>query len=270
MSDEGNSASSFRAAKKLPKDADLVRLAALRKAILSTSLSTATYRTDVRDYVMEAIDEEKNLEYAYRLLPGQFPLECDVKSLLEAFAPADKDDIYQCAIPDLKLIRRVAFQRYAFELAAEVNARLRLAGEPRWWLLKDFFLPRIPLALLIGYGVVLGSSGIADWLWALRGSLPFTLFLTVVSLFVSGFLIYVNVRESIGRVPAAVQRAGIVLAATVLYGAAFMGAGRLISLLAPALPFDWGNAVLVTDAALAIAVIAQFFFARSGSIADPL
>jgi hypothetical protein len=247
-------------------DEDLLNQAARRREIRALPLSDAANRAKVRDYLRDALDRGKNLEYAYTHLPHEFPLECDLRTLLDAFASTD----YQCARPDLKLIRRVAFQRYAFELAGEVNDRLRQAGEPRWWLLKDFYLPRIPLALLIGYGVVLGSSGVADWLWALRGSLLFIFILTAASLVVSGFLIYVNVRERIGGVPAAVQRAGIVLAAAVLYGAAFIGAGRLISLLAPTLPFDWGNAALVTDAALAIAVIAQFFFAKSGSIADPL
>jgi hypothetical protein len=256
--------------KTLLVDADLLVLAEKRKAILSESLADAKSRATVRGHIKDALDKRTNLQYAYQYLPRLFPLECDIKCRLDAFAPVDADDPYQCAIPDLKLIRRAAFRRYAFELAAEINDRLLLAGEPRWWLLKDFFLPRLPLALLIGYGVVLGSSGVADWLWALRGSLLFILLLTAASLLVSGFLIYVNVRETIGGVPEAVPRAATVLRAAVIYCLAFMVAGRLVALLAPKLPFDWGNAVLVTDAALAIAVIAQFFFAKSGSIADPL
>ena len=256
-------------------DEDLKALAQKREKLLTIlgGAMNANSRAWVREYFREALAIRSNLSYLYRHFPEKFELESDLELGLDAFAPVDDADPYQCSAPDLKLIRRAAFQRYAFGLAAQVNKHLRVHHKvSRLWLLKDFLLPRIPLALLIGYGAALGSSTVADWLWALRGSLAFVLLLSAGSLFVSGFLMYLDVREQLGDASSTVRRAATVLGIAVAYCLAFMSSGRLIAFLAPDPhpPFDWTNVVLIADCALAIAVAAQFFFSKSGSIADPL
>lgn len=251
-------------------DADLKHLQEAREELGFPTLTPAPLDADsrrqVRAFCKKGLDLGSNPEYAYRHLPDLFPLEKDLLWALErdAFVSTGGSDDYQCELPDLKLLRRAAFRRYAFGLARQINRRLAARGVSRLWLWKDFLLPRIPLALLVGYGAVLGS--VPDQLWILRHDWRAQA-IGGLSLALSLFLIYNNVRDRIGDVPEAVTRAFGVLAGAVVWCLFFCAGGRWLM---PAAAFDWWNAALVSEAALLVAIVAQFFFTAAGSIADPL
>jgi uncharacterized protein YjeT (DUF2065 family) len=246
---------------------------------MKENLTDATSRSTVRSYYLEALsDGTNNYNYLYRHIRGEFDLDRELSEKLEAFQPCDDSDPYQCALPDLKLIRRKAFQRYSFRLAGQVNRRLLQMKQKKWWLWKDYALPRIGLAMPVGYSLMLDVP--YAWIQAVSRDHPehgcyFWVPWFVVVLLFAGlalFLIHTNVRDVIGDVDDAWDRTlrafGIGLVWCGIYlimGAAFstlyekdMGA------------FPWRFSILLTMAAFAFAVLIQFFFARSGSIADPL
>mgnify|MGYP000083941249 CR=1 FL=1 len=250
---------------------DLRNLKDARRLILAEPLGTAESRAQVRAYLLEAVKSRSDLAYAYRFFATDFPLESDLLDRLGAFERVEgSEDLYQTAVPDLKLIRRQAFQRYAFGLARETNRRLHTLGESRIWLSKDLLLPRIGLAIPVGYGVVLGKP--AEWFWVLGRDAVSCLLLTIFFALSAWFLIYCNVREAVGNSKEAVSRSiwAFLVGSVWCVGSLLIGWGFTKAVPSLASGFEWGSGILAAVSSYAVAVLVQFFFSRSGSIADPL
>src|SRR5665213_2694248 len=169
---------------------------AIHKRIMDLDLSAIGYRSEVRSFFLECVPETSDHRYAYRYL--NLDLEGDLAKKLVAFSPVETGDLYMLGVHHLRLLRRVAFQRYAFGLALDICGRLVKQEKEhrvrRWlWVYKDVILPRVPLALMVGYGVVLGSF--KDWLVVLGRESGFAAGLLISTLGLSWFLIYCNIRD---------------------------------------------------------------------------
>lgn len=234
------------------------------------SLSEPACRAKVRSFYISALEPRHHVGYLFRFLPQEFTLEADLKKVLDAFSTIDEDYPESRSTADLKLLRRVAFQRYAFGFAWELNRLLRRRHVSWLWLHKDYLLPRIPLSLAIGYPIVLTLP--REWLWVLGNHPAPATAVIVLCCFLAWFLIYNNVRDRIGAVCEAQVRAAKVFFGTLIWSAAFLEAGRKFAELDPGLrqSFHWPTALLISAVALVVAIVAQFFFTKSGSIADPL
>jgi len=266
------STSSTETGPRLPTEKFLGRFHDLHKAAMEENLETANSRSNARRFLLECLRVHSNHWYCYRYL--NLSIETDLKKKLDAFKPVDRFDLYKMDIHDLKLLRRVAFQRYAFDLANEIGIRLldqdKEKRVSRLWLDKDRALPRVPLALAVGYGVVLVAF--KDWLIALGANLWFTAVLSIVALGLTWFLIYCNVRDRIGNVAEVRRRTSIVFRRCLIWSAGLLGTGRWLATYHDGLKnaFDWGVAISLGVSALFVAIVVQFFFTKSGSIADPL
>jgi hypothetical protein len=260
-------------APRLPPEVFLENFPGLHEAAMQEDLKSVGSRARVRSFFRDCLREHSNHWYCYRYLSNEFNIERDLRCRLGAWRSENAHDLYRVEVElhDLKLLRRIALQRYAFKLAAEISERLQARGVKRWWLAKDRWLPRMPLALAGGYGVVLGAF--KDWLVILGSHLWFTVGLTAFALTFAWLLIYCNVRDRIGDLGSPVtSRTWQVFRISIAWTAALVIAGWLLAMVDEALlrPFNWGVAISFAASALLIAIVVQFFFAKAGSIADPL
>ena len=155
---------------------------------MDADLTEANAREAVRAFFVTSIQEGdyRNHYRAYRY--EQYPIETELMARLDAFS-----DRYELRSFHLKLIRRFLLQRYAFLSARKIDKKLSDVGV--LWLCKDYFIPRIGLSLVIGFGGIMGSSAIFDFLAVLRCTAA-TLF-SLGCLLVVLFLVYLNVRDVI-------------------------------------------------------------------------
>jgi hypothetical protein len=242
-----------------------------REDAMGQDLGKPGCRSKVRGFFRHCLRERSNHWWSYRYLASEFNIEQDLAEKLGAYLPVNKHDPYtDVSVHDLKLLRRFAFQRYAFDLATEINKRLAERRESNWWLVKDRLLLRIPLALVVGYGVVLGAF--RDWLIALGTNVWFTVGLSIPALGLAWFLIYCNVRDRIGGLPEVTGRACRVFGYCLCWSGVLLFAGWALAMLDDGLrkSFDWGVAICLGSSSLLVAIVVQFFFTKSGSIADPL
>src|ERR1017187_8680308 len=124
-------------------------------------------RQRVREWVNAALTPGSEIrEVAYRIL--NFDLDADVRECLPAFRPA-KEYHQRLSSRALRKLWRRLLGQYAFR-AARAVAR-ELASQPeeglwwRLWIWKDYVMPRLVVAVLIGYLVVAGNSGLLQILW---------------------------------------------------------------------------------------------------------
>ena len=213
-----------------------------------------------RDFICAAIQSEKP-EYAFYCgYPGRFNIERDIKKCLGAFTEGGAADLHR-----LGEIRRFLYRRYAFCLAFKVEGQIN-----NWVLWIDRLLPRLGLSLILGFAGVLGASDLLGWLTSLntRGTAVFALGCWLLTL----TAIFLNVRERVDGRCKSFARASWVCFLSLLWttaylaGAYWMGTYGGIDMC----QFTLTKAINVGSAAIVIAVLAQFFFSRSGSIADPL
>lgn len=146
---------------------------------------------EVRDFLLNATHREKPESHFYRYLREPDP-EADIRLWLEEFARSD------LAPHDLLLLRRFALRRYAFRLAAEISHKMPEGERSAVWLKKDFILPRVGLSLLVGYGVLLGAGEALTWLYHISRHWVTWLLLPIL-LVCSFLLVYLNVRDHVGR-----------------------------------------------------------------------
>lgn len=238
-----------------------------RLCALANQSDSPMDKEEVRIFVLKCIDPKDNYYHVYRASPKDYRIEDDLHACLPAFSDS------LLAPYQLKLLRRFAFQRYAFDLAKEINQKLREAGaNSRWarfWLAKDHFLPRVPLSMLIGFALVLGAGHLTDWLgelatgfWGFSGTV-------ILGLAATFFLVYLNVRDQLGNVSQVWARTGRVLAICLGWLILALGAIALVGTRIQA-HFDYRHGIAIGIVALVLAILGQFFFAREGSIADPL
>lgn len=233
------------------------------------ALRTPQQRNQVREFFVRAMTPGDWYYHMYRGLgdqePGKYDVEAQISGQVEVFA----HDENPLRVYHLKQIRRFLMRRYAFGCACGVNCRLRDEGESRLWLLKDYILPRVGLSLLIGWGAVLGAGDMASWLYYVARALfwPMVLLIHVTA----WALVYLNVRDQIGKAHAIRRTLGASLGceAWLLAG---VGVTQQLSRVVPqdALQYHWPTALLIGSVALLLAILGQFFFAKAGSLADPL
>ncbi len=208
-------------------------------------------------------------EQMFRTL-GEGRLEQLVRRLLPAYT---KDAGNALSEWHLKTIRRWAMRRYAFCLAGQIHERLDavaengLSIEERCWLFKDFLLPRMGFALLLGYGVLLGAGQSVYWLGALCGGWYWAA-LVFCSCTIAA-LLHVNARHQLGRGPLVNGRTAAVCA--ICFTWIWLGVAGI------ALGVDGTNgnfvlhwAALSSVVAMLLGILGQFFFTGNRSIADPL
>jgi hypothetical protein len=230
-----------------------------------TDLSDRNKREDIRDFLRRSITKGDEYRNTYRA--HGYPIEAELMDRLVVFHHADDSKTYELAVHDLKLIRRFLLQRYAFRLARLVDKRLAGKVSPLW-LWKDYFIPRIGLSLVIGFGGAMGSSTIFEWLAGLKGAAA-TLF-AQACLLVVFLLVYLNVRDVVtGSHPNVWGRSVWVFAVAL----GWVGIGLLLAAGLDHLMgwgFDWRHGTLTGCTALVLAVLTQFFFTKAGSMAEPL
>ncbi len=234
-------------------------------------------RAQVLDLPLEGVNNSENRlkarEHAAKLIDGELykqiyrtrpdlVIEDDLTRLLPAYTQHDNPSVEW----NLRTLRRWAMRRYAFCLAEKVNERLNrvVAGE-RFWLMKDFALPRMAFAMLIGYGAMLGAGKTVEWLGNFSGW-AYGVILTLSASAILG-LVHVNVRHQIGRDRATNSRTALVCA--ICCGWIWIGVGA-IAALSRSGTFDLSQSVLCSTVAMLLGIVGQFFFTGNTSIAEPL
>jgi len=175
------------------------------------------------------------------------------------------------ATDDLRKLRRGVMRRYAWGLGCQLTRKLK--GERRARLMLDFLLPRVGLALLVGYGALLGAGDAVKWLMAMsRNHWVFWPALALSSVCV-WLLVRLNVHRWLGREEGTRRRSLIAWAGchvwaalgVLLVWALSQAAGTEVTA-----AFEWRHAILSGSVALLLAILGQFFFGGGGSMADPL
>jgi hypothetical protein len=215
----------------------------------------------VQNHVNAAIEDEQ-IDRIYRT-ELDISMEEDIQRLLPAYTP---DNLL--LEWNLKALRRWAMRRYAFCLAGKINERLQryVPGE-KIWRAKDFALPRMGFAMLLGYGALLGAGNTIHWLEQFKG-LGYWILLALCGAAIYG-LVHVNVRNQIGRNRAANVRTAIVCA--IVGGWILIGMGCIWAFSEPKTrPFYPDVALLCSMAAMLLGIVGQFFFSGNKSMADPL
>ncbi len=197
--------------------------------------------------------------------------DLDVEKDLRALMPAVRG--HDLARHDLEGIRRFLLRRYSWSFAKEVSKELvKEHGESRLRLYKDLSYPRIGLAVLIGYGALLGAGPLFDdWLLRIsRCGWAFWLLLAVL-LGLAFVMVRFNVRYWVGGERGTVRRTLGAFGAGLMWAALVTGIAWLLSIPAGLREqFEWKHASLSGAVALAFALLGQFFFASDRSIAEPL
>jgi hypothetical protein len=234
---------------------------AKREEILNLALEgNVMNQTTAGKFGMRLIGD-RAIDRIYRSMPEK-RLEDDVGRLLPAYSETDLLVEWH-----LNAVREWALRRYAFCLAAKVNDRLnRYVKGERLWLAKDFALPRMGFAMMMGYGAMLGAGRTVDWLGEF-GVVGFWIVLGLCALAIWG-LVHVNVRSQIGRNRKTIPRTAWVFA--IIAGWVALGVSGIAVLSAKAGTFRLGWAVLSSAVAMLLGILGQFFFTGNKSMAEPL
>lgn len=246
-----------------PLPATFVSYAKQREDILAQKLETASECEKVRGFFLEALDTTSELYEHYHAYG--WPIERDLMEKLRAF-----DQNYDLVEHDLKLLRRFLLKRYSFCYVFTVDDLLRARGTGWLWLAKDYIVPRVGLSLLVGFGVTLGAGRLFEGLGQIARNPWLAVALIAACLVLTGLLIYLMVRDRLSSKDAASggRTAWIFFLAlvwTLLELLAVFGMSKLVPW-----NFSFLHAASTGAVALVFAVLTQFFFSESGSMAEPL
>ncbi|HLJ26486.1 MAG TPA: hypothetical protein VKY85_07235 [Candidatus Angelobacter sp.] len=228
----------------------------------------------VRRHLLRAMTEHTFENHVYRSDPSQYDVE---RALLKSIGVFDYEE-NPVRVYHLKQIRRFLFSRFALCRACAVNRRLRkppknqLKDKESWlWLYKDIMLPRLGFSIGLGYGAVFGSSGLT-WLDPLAWNHHSIALLAALLLLALGwFLILLNVRNQVGRIGAQWRRSLLAWGGCLIWMSAYMKLGNAYyNLMQWPRGFSWRTAWLASSIALLFGLLGQFFFGKTGSIAEPL
>ena len=220
-------------------------------------VTTPEGKETVRNWILDAVTEGHFNCLMYRAEPGRYDIEDLILKRLELFR---NEGGYDQAQHHLKMIRRFLLKRYAFGVVRKVDERLK----GRLWLWKDYVVPRIGLAMVLGFGAVLGAGPVSDWLGN-RGMLYGAVVLSACLVLVL-CVVYLNVRGILGGPSRRVRRRTWgVFGISVGWAS---GPALVASVVQPTLFVKW---LLVSFAALLFALLSQFFFGQAGtSMGEPL
>ncbi len=246
-------------------------------------LSLKEKRPDVRTFLLRSIDEDGQLYLAYKHLSKDDAVKLEVKSLevdLEDCLDVFRDGTLLKEHYWRKL-RRFALKRYSFGLLWKIYRKWKPSP---WTVVLPFVLDvamlRIPLAMLLAYGSLLGAGNLISWI-SYFGKKDDTHLIggAAICLASSAYLLYLNIHDKLGRIEntelKSVWRTLPVLGISVLWCSAWNVAisrlGEQIKVPKTSIDgaFDPGL-ILVTAVALVFAILGQFFFTGDRSIAEPL
>ncbi|HUE04467.1 MAG TPA: hypothetical protein VMR62_33260 [Bryobacteraceae bacterium] len=227
---------------------------------------------EVYHNILDIIDRSTGIADFYRSDPDAY----DVESEIGGRPCVLRDRFHE---RDLRHLRRYFLRRYAFGRVVQVDrwlaARWKASRKSLWkcylWLWKDYPMPRVGLAQILGLGVILGATGVFNGLHDIAcRSTYFRLLVLGVFLALVWLLLYLHVRDRIGGPAKRVkQRTWGLFALCMIWPAL----GMLLEWLAGK-PMGWTffpwRAVLVNAAALVFALLSQFFFAKGATMGDPL
>lgn len=228
-------------------------------------------RRQVREWVEAALTPGSEIrEVAYRIL--NFDLDADVRDCMPAFRPGTGYHQRLSSRALRKLWRRL-LGLYAFQAAREAARELaRQPEEGLWWRLwiwKDCVMPRLVVAVLIGYLVVAGNSGLLQILWKAQSHDGWVAGICGFSVFCAYSLALAEVQRRVGRHVRLLLKGSAIMTLHSLFWAGVGGIAQYFGARALHAPVP-GRFVLVCAAsALAIAFLAQLFW-QDRSIAEPL
>jgi len=135
--------------------------------------------------------------------------------------------------------------------------------------LKDWILPRIGLSVILGFALVSGNSTLWGFLKQASVNTYLRCGLLAPCLMLAIFLVYLHVRDRIGKTNSLLRRTGALVAACLLWGvgAFFLELG--VSHILGRAFIPWRSA-LVDATAILFAILTQVFFAKDASLGDPL
>jgi len=246
--------------------------AAQRRDAVSSPDGSNDARLRARNWIMSATYGQGDERKLYRMFPkgfvvaGQrvkYGIDKDIVDCLPAFH-GDFDDL---SIHNYRLLRRFLLERFAYGEAKRVDERLK-GNIPSIWLKKDYCVPRLGLALILGFGGVLGVSPVWAGVEAIAQRPGTTGIATTVCLVVALLLIYLHVRERIGPVSdwrRSFDVFGRALIWLVMALVVWKGADAAIGWM-----FNWSKALVAGSAALVLAILGNFFFGQGQSMGKPL
>ena len=191
----------------------------------------------------------------------------------DLLACAKKLDEEHASVFYLKVIWRVLMQNYAVIKAFKVGKLLRRSGEPMWWsfwrLVQGYSLPRLWVALIIGYVPLLGSDRFRRLLagWAAQSS-PWEIALSAICVFIF-YLGMTDVQRRVGRAWGRVLLRSLYL---FIYGAAYAAVAwglHCSGWLTLGRQPDPHYALLLAACALLLGHMVQLFW-TDNSVSDPL
>jgi len=217
-------------------------------------------------FLLNAMRDSHPWYHVYRANQKKYDLEKDLVKGLNAFLhPSNPIPIHHA-----KHVRRFLLRRYAGFAAIRVS--LRIYAQDRGlatllWLAKDLVLPRAALALLLGYGLVLGARDSSLAFTHLTSHHPVAV--PVLGFALSWLLIWFNARNQAGRRSWLWLRALLTTAGLATWAALFsVAASGAFSLIGWSL--DPYAALGVSSAATPLCILGQFFFGSDRSLVDPL
>jgi len=203
----------------------------------------------------------------YRMYTPDVDLDVD---LLACAAKLHADD--QARVFYLKMIWRVLMQNYAIPEGLKVGKLLRCSGERLRWsvwrVIQGYSLPRLWVALIIGYVPLFGSDRLRRLIAGLAAqSSPRNIAFSAICIFIF-YLGMTDVQRRVGRSWRRVLLRSLIL---FLYGVVYAGAawGVHCSGWLTGRPADPHYALLLAACALMLGHMVQLFW-TDNSVSDPL
>jgi hypothetical protein len=222
----------------------------------------------VRAWMREAVKPGSKTAELYRVL--EVDLDGDILRAVTAFLPSPHlghcDSRYA-----LRMFWRVLFRRCAICHAWRLARYLKVNESFPWrvWRVKEYLMPRLCVGVLLGFFILLASSGLIDVFQHLQYSPRWYLAPAVFLLFVVG-LAFANVQRQVGRFSGpTLFRRSLVLTG---YGIAYAGLGAAIHYWgAPRLCYEVTGpfVCLCAASAMLLGFVFQLFW-QDQALGDPL
>jgi hypothetical protein len=228
-------------------------------------------RKEVREWVDAALEPGSEVrEIAYRIL--NFDLEADVRACLPAFSPKGAYSQRLSSRALRKLWRRL-LGCYAFSAARAVARELaRQPEEGKWWLVwiwKDYVMPRLAVAVLIGYLLVAGNSGLLKILSRAQYRDGWVAVICLFSVLCTYLLALAEVQRRVGRNLRLLFKGSAILTLYALFWTAIGGVVQYFGAQSLKMGVSVRFVLVSAASALAAAFLAQLFW-QDRSIAEPL
>ncbi len=230
--------------------------------------SSPEERERIRSWMREAVKPSSQIAQLYRVL------EIDLDGDIVRAAPAFRSTLHYGRYDSryaFRMFWRVLFRRCAICHARRLGPYLRPTESLPWrlWRVKDYFMPRLIVGVLMGFFILLSSSGLIDVFQHLQNDRYWFIVPVVFLVFVLGLAI-TNVQRQIGRSsgPALFRRS----LGLVAYGAVYACIGAAVHYWgAPRLCYrvTFPFVVLCAASAMLLGFVFQLFW-QDQALGDPL